>query len=204
MSGERYTKRSCPTLRRGARGEGVVKLQKRLTVHHRDLNENTFVDGRFGPATEQQVRRFQRAQGLSVDGVVGRNTWSALLKDPSQRVASPVGSTSGTADRKEAADAASPRQGGSALADRVKRALERKRYVFLDDGKPYHLNIVGVRSASSAIGSFDDRLILVYRGGGWPAAGKGVPDHDRSGRVLHATEAARQGGGGDSGTGAIS
>lgn len=163
MSEESYSSRNCPTLRRGARGDRVVKMQKRLTVHLKDLDEDTFVDGVFGPGTEQQVRRFQRDNRLTADGIVGRNTWSALLRDPQERVASPAGTTARTEDRKEAADAASPRSGGSALADRVKRALERKGYAFNDDGKPYHLNLVGVRSPSTAINSFDDKMILVYR-----------------------------------------
>ena len=163
MSGESYSSRNHPTLRRGARGDRVVKLQQRLTTHHKDLNKNTFVDGIFGPGTEREVRRFQRDNRLSVDGVVGRNTWTALLRDPQERVASPTGSTARSEDRKEAADAASPRAGGSALADRVKRALERKGFTFNDDGKSYHLNIVGVRSPSNAINSFDDKVILVYR-----------------------------------------
>lgn len=36
------------------------------------------VDGYYGKATDQAVRRFQRYAGLSVDGVVGEDTWSAL------------------------------------------------------------------------------------------------------------------------------
>jgi peptidoglycan hydrolase-like protein with peptidoglycan-binding domain len=38
------------------------------------------VDGDFGGATERAVMAFQQAQGLDVDGVVGRDTWTALLK----------------------------------------------------------------------------------------------------------------------------
>ncbi|MDT8434668.1 MAG: peptidoglycan-binding protein [Anaerosomatales bacterium] len=36
------------------------------------------VDGVFGPVTESRVREFQRINRLKVDGVVGKNTWSAL------------------------------------------------------------------------------------------------------------------------------
>lgn len=35
--------------------------------------------GRYGPATEDAVRRFQSDRGLRVDGTCGRQTWSALV-----------------------------------------------------------------------------------------------------------------------------
>lgn len=141
----------------------MVKLQKRLVAHLDDLEAERFVDGDFGPATEYQVKRFQRSEGLVVDGVVGRNTWSALLAEKSSPVRSPVGDTAKTEDRKAAADQAGSRNGGGPVASRVRRALERKGYKVLDDGKSFHLNIVGVRNPSTEINKFDDRLLLVYR-----------------------------------------
>ena len=36
------------------------------------------LDGIFGSATENAVRRYQRAVGLSSDGIVGCNTWRSL------------------------------------------------------------------------------------------------------------------------------
>ncbi|MFD7666963.1 peptidoglycan-binding protein [Streptomyces sp. NPDC059788] len=36
------------------------------------------IDGVFGTRTENAVRNFQRAAGLSVDGIVGPNTWAVL------------------------------------------------------------------------------------------------------------------------------
>jgi peptidoglycan hydrolase-like protein with peptidoglycan-binding domain len=51
------------------RGSSVRLLQQRLGVG---------ADGVFGPGTARAVRRFQRAHGLTADGVVGAATWSAL------------------------------------------------------------------------------------------------------------------------------
>ncbi len=39
-------------------------------------------DGKFGTNTEDAVKRFQKNNGLVVDGIVGDGTWSALLKTP--------------------------------------------------------------------------------------------------------------------------
>jgi peptidoglycan hydrolase-like protein with peptidoglycan-binding domain len=35
-------------------------------------------DGYFGPLTETAVKTFQRAEGLSPDGIVGTNTWTKI------------------------------------------------------------------------------------------------------------------------------
>lgn len=58
-----------PTLRLGASGPWVEKLQEALGIT---------VDGDFGPATDASVRAFQAEIGLAVDGVVGRVTYRAL------------------------------------------------------------------------------------------------------------------------------
>lgn len=37
------------------------------------------VDGKFGARTEEAVKAFQKANGLTVDGIVGINTWKKIL-----------------------------------------------------------------------------------------------------------------------------
>jgi len=41
---------------------------------------NINADGIFGPATESAIREFQKRNGLSQDGIVGKNTFSKLFK----------------------------------------------------------------------------------------------------------------------------
>lgn len=64
-----------PIVRQGSKGVYVALLQDALNT----LGYNTgTVDGIFGPGTRSAVIRFQRATGLSADGVVGCNTWNKL------------------------------------------------------------------------------------------------------------------------------
>jgi len=64
----------APTIRVGSDGAWVVKLQVVLI----GLGATLDADGKFGPKTRAAVMAFQRANGLSVDGVVGPQTWGAL------------------------------------------------------------------------------------------------------------------------------
>ena len=62
------------TVRYGSSGDEVKKLQELL-------NQNGFkldVDGQFGPDTQIAVKRYQKQNGLTEDGIVGNNTWGAL------------------------------------------------------------------------------------------------------------------------------
>ena len=63
-------------LKRGAFGFDVSVLQ--FLLSKRGFPPQA-LNSKFGPVTEQQVRRFQKKMGLTVDGVVGRQTRAALL-----------------------------------------------------------------------------------------------------------------------------
>lgn len=65
----RVDDRNRPTLRRGATGPHVARLQQLLGVSGPDT---------FGPRTEAAVREFQRRHDLVPDGIVGPNTWKEL------------------------------------------------------------------------------------------------------------------------------
>lgn len=76
---------SLPTLRRGDRdakwggdkGDSVETLQKLLIAHGFSVGSDG-ADGDFGRNTESAVIAFQKANGLTPDGVCGSATWTAL------------------------------------------------------------------------------------------------------------------------------
>lgn len=67
-----------PLLRSGSQGNFVYLLQFILN----EYGYNLTVDGIFGSRTLNAVRDFQRNNSLSVDGLVGTNTWRTLLTLP--------------------------------------------------------------------------------------------------------------------------
>ena len=70
------TLNACITVRQGARGNITKWIQNRLN----SLGYNCGVaDSVFGNGTKQAIMKLQQARGLSVDGIVGKNTWRALL-----------------------------------------------------------------------------------------------------------------------------
>ena len=70
------TKAACVNVREGAQGNITRVLQLALICH--GYGKGGF-DGIFGSGTESDVRRFQSAKGLGVDGIAGKNTFAALL-----------------------------------------------------------------------------------------------------------------------------
>lgn len=71
------TKAACVNVREGAEGNITRVLQLALICH--GYGKGGF-DGIFGSGTESDVRRFQSAKGIGVDGIAGKNTFEALLK----------------------------------------------------------------------------------------------------------------------------
>jgi len=67
---------SMPVLKKGSKGDWVVIAQGRLVVAGYPLD----VDGIFGAKTEYAVKQFQKDHHLTIDGIIGKNTWNALYK----------------------------------------------------------------------------------------------------------------------------
>lgn len=84
-------------LKTGSRGTQVKYLQMNLNV----LNYNAGkADGIFGNGTKNAVIRFQRAYGLSADGIAGKNTINKInsIAEQLQKNLNSLGYSCGTAD----------------------------------------------------------------------------------------------------------
>lgn len=66
-------------LRRGSSGRDVEVAQRALAAAGFDPGA---IDGVFGARTERAVKAFQAFNGLPPDGIIGRQTWSALRSLP--------------------------------------------------------------------------------------------------------------------------
>ena len=70
-------------LRTGSTGSAVEQVQFWLNTlaQYESAIPSLAVDGSYGAATASAVRAFQRRYGLTVDGVVGRETWNAIYNE---------------------------------------------------------------------------------------------------------------------------
>lgn len=57
-------------IKEGSKGKDVERIQRAVGVA---------ADGKFGPNTEKAVKAYQKRHGLSVDGIVGKNTWNKMF-----------------------------------------------------------------------------------------------------------------------------
>ena len=69
-----YPVNKLKTVRRGSDGGGVYLLQKLLVGKGYKMD----CDSNFGGQTESAVKAYQQANGLTIDGIVGQNTWKKL------------------------------------------------------------------------------------------------------------------------------
>lgn len=74
------TRAALPTLKKGSKGTVVKYVQLALIEIYGYELPKYGADGDFGNETVAAVKKFQKAKGLEVDGVIGKNTWKALLE----------------------------------------------------------------------------------------------------------------------------
>ena len=65
-----------PTLSLGSTGEDVKDLQ--VVLNATVANHSLVVDGAFGNLTKQAVMAFQKQYSLTIDGIVGDQTWAVV------------------------------------------------------------------------------------------------------------------------------
>jgi len=99
-------------VQQGSNGNAVSAVQSQIQSRGDGANQIT-VDGSFSPVTDDAVRAFQTLVGLSVDGIVGPQTWNYLVNgylaapDP-QTAAQDVFSAWEANDQEQAAKNATP------------------------------------------------------------------------------------------------
>ena len=72
------TLNACVTVKEGARGNIARLIQQRLLNRGYTSLNDTGADGIFGSATKQAIKNLQKNKELSIDGIVGKDTWKAL------------------------------------------------------------------------------------------------------------------------------
>ena len=80
-------------LRVGSTGKDVMKMQHFLNIistKYPTVPKLT-EDGMFGNGTAAAVREFQRLFGLTQDGVIGLNTWNAIVRERDKIIDGPSG-----------------------------------------------------------------------------------------------------------------
>lgn len=70
------TYKACVNVREGAEGNITWLIQAMLVCYSFDIS----VDGIFGNATKSAIKELQKRNGLSVDGICGKNTFNKLFK----------------------------------------------------------------------------------------------------------------------------
>ncbi|MEG4856744.1 peptidoglycan-binding protein [Microcoleus sp. K1-B6] len=78
-AGEQPPVKKEKTISAGADGPEVAAIQQRLQVHSFKVGT---IDGSYGSRTTSAVRAFQQSKGLNSDGIVDKETWTALAADP--------------------------------------------------------------------------------------------------------------------------
>ncbi|WP_199444392.1 peptidoglycan-binding domain-containing protein [Umezawaea beigongshangensis] len=68
------------TFRRGDVGNAVREIQCLINIGY--YTPELQVDGEFGTKVDAAVRWYQRCSGITVDGVVGPDTWYQLRNNP--------------------------------------------------------------------------------------------------------------------------
>jgi len=129
------------TFERGASGDCVKRIQRAV---------KTQVDGKFGPAKEAAVKRFQEYVGLPETGVVDAATWDKI---ESTTVDFPLQTSSGITSR--SASTSTTDDGGVSEAERL--AAARRRQTELED-RERRLRSPGITATKKVLSPTDAEI----------------------------------------------
>ena len=118
------------TLKQGAKGDAVKKVQQRLKALGYYSNS---IDGDYGYRTVEAVKAFQKKNGLTADGVCGEST---LTKLNSSSAIGANGKTDKEEEKEEVKDDGTLKKGskGTAVKEVQKRLKELGYYTYGIDG----------------------------------------------------------------------
>ena len=144
----------------------------------------TTADGDFGGGTATNVKAFQSAQGLGADGVVGNDTWTALVV--------PVAQGSTNLDANKAAQTQLNKYGANLVVDGAFGAGTRASVVAFQNSRGLPANgTVDAATWRELVGfsqTYDQTLCYVT--GGSSAASLITAQVDNTQRIIAATQAA--------------
>jgi peptidoglycan hydrolase-like protein with peptidoglycan-binding domain len=149
-----YSPETAPLLYQGRTGDTVEEVQSLLE----DLGFfYGVIDGVYGSRTTSSVVTFQRSRNLVADGIIGENTWEALL-DAYNRTNPDVGEAAITDYDPETAPTLYDGVQGPAV-EAVQAALKQNNY--------YTGAVDGIygRSTRSAVRAFQDGHVNLYPDG---------------------------------------
>ncbi len=144
----------------GDRNNLVTEVQNRLYA----LGYYTYaVDGAFGYTTKQAVERFQRANNLKADGVVGPITWQKLMSSSAIPVPTAKPAPTGVPVTPETPAPATLRlelgSSGLQVQQLQEKLIELKFYSGPLDGKYGYSTVVAVRAFQKANGVKSDGIV---------------------------------------------
>lgn len=113
---EPATTTNYPTLRKGSRGDWVTILQQKLILRGYSCGSKG-ADGIYGNDTVKAVKAFQKANGLTSDGVAGPKTWAAMDQEKTEPVKEMTYKVVLTGLSKGAAEEVVSRYGGTMTAE---------------------------------------------------------------------------------------
>jgi hypothetical protein len=163
-------------LRQGSRGEAVELLQAYLRGQG---HYSGVIDGHFGPMTHEAVCAFQRSAGLTVDGVVGNQTWGALMSRGVTVLPSDAPPTDTTSPNWP------PRPAGVTPLSAAERSRVFGSFEFRPDPQPGNPEAIRITSRSADFRLVEVSLPQLVGVTGFPRSGK-VPFHAKGADQLQA------------------